>query len=266
MRNWILRDHSDDTLLEAIERNVIEQKVYFASRHPSMDVVVEDDYILVDSKTDSHIHNWIFSTRFIPEDTKPNIERTLKYFKEKKRPFSWMIGPTTPEEELSKTLKEFGLHQVNKSYCMIINLSHFRKRPRYIRGFQVQQVLSKSALFDFKSIINNHHEATGGYFDKLSSLPFHVSDPKKLFVGYLKGEAAIVGELFLGAGIAGIVTHVASGHQKHSRDLIVDLSAKMLSQAKHNGYHYAIVKSQKDHCYFYNQLGFRKYCQFYLYQ
>lgn len=269
MRNWILRDHSDDTLIEAIERNVIEQKMYFASKHPCMDVVVEDDLIIVDSHTNSSLHNWIFSTRWIAEDSKNTIEKSLMYFKEKQRPFSWMVGPTALEDELSEALEGFGLKKIEKFYCMIINLSHFRKRPRYIRGFQVQQVLSKNALRDFESILSTHHRPESmieEYFKKLSSLPFRVTDPKRLFVGYLDNNPAILGELYLGAGVAGLATFVSKNSEGLVRDLTVDLTAKMLSQAKMNGYHYAIVKCAKEHCYFYNQLGFKKYCEFYLYQ
>lgn len=269
MRNWILRDHSDDTLIEAIERNVIEQNIYFASKHPHMEVVVEEDFILVDTHTSSYLCNCIFTIRFIPEDIKEKVEKALNYFKEKNRSFLWIIGPTTDEPEFSKILKDFGLERIKKSYCMMINLSHFKKKPRYIRGFHLQQVLSKRSLEDFKNVMNRCFNMKGDmedYFHKLGHLTFHTSDSKKLFVGYLDEKPVIVSELYLGAGIAGLTVNIDKGCESYTRDLIIDVCAKMLSYAKHQGYHFAMIKAPKEHCYFYNQLGFRNYCRFYYYQ
>ncbi len=269
MRNWLIRDHTDDTLLEAIEKNIIGHNLYFASKHPQMKVLKKDHFILVDTETKSEGYNYVFMTKSDKELQNEDILQPLDYIKKNNRPFTWLIGPTILDEDAKNALSKFGLKKVQDSFCMLINLSHFRKRLSYIRGFHVQQVLSKAGIDEFLKVLKNSGKTSkfiDEYFSKLGSLNLNVSDPVKLYVGYLNNKPAIVGDLYLGNGIAGISTCISSEFEAEKRDLTVDLTSKMLCQAKHQGYHYSVVKALKEQCYFYHQLGFKPYCQFYQYQ
>lgn len=269
MRNWILTEHSDDHLIEAIERNAIEHMLFFASRHPEMYVVVQDDFIVVNTKIASHFFNYVCTSRFVPEDIETRVQKTIDYFKEKNLPFSWIVGPTTPHKELSYILEKLGLKRQERSYCMIMNLHGFRKKPRYIPGLRIQQALTKSGIEDVGQVYANSNaskEYVMEYFSKVSSLAFHSSDPIQLFVGYIDDVPAAVGELYLGAGIAGFKCFVAKSFEDRSKELITDLTIKMLLKAKQQSYQWAVVKCFKEHSHLYNQLGFKKYCEFSRYQ
>ena len=269
MRNWILNDQSDDHLIEAIERNAIEHMLFFASRHPEMYVMVQDDFIVVNTKIASHFFNYVCTSQFIPEDIESRVEKTLQYFEEKKLPFSWIVGPTTPHEELSHVLIKLGLKRREISYCMILNLHGFRKKPRYIPGFRIQQALTKKSIKDVGIVYANSSsskEFISEYFSKISNLAFHSSDPIQLFVGYIHDEPVAVGELYLGAGIAGLKCFVSKKFEKRSKELIFDLTIKMLLKAKQQSYHWAVVKSFKEQTLLFKQLGFKKYCEFNRYQ
>lgn len=268
MRNWTIRDHSDDTLLEAIERNVIEHKTFIASRHPAMKVQIENDLILVDSNTFSDKRNYIFTVKYSPESILLSLKKGLEYFEKNKKPFSFVLGPTLPQDELSKILKDHGLKCSFMDECMIMNLSYFSKKASYIRGFQIHQVLSNRQLKDFEKVLRNstQPEKTEDFFKLLENYSFSSSDPERLFVGYLNNKPVIASELYLGAGIAGLSVFVSKDIFDDSRDFIVDITTKMLLLAKRSGYHYAVVKTVKSFCYFFNQLGFKNYCRFNYYQ
>lgn len=269
MRNWILTDLCDDNLIEAIERNIIEHMLFFASRHPKMDVVMQDDFILVDTNIHSRFFNYVCTTRFVPEDVENRIKRTIRYFKEKGLPFSWLIGPTTSVEVFGRVLEEAGLSKQEQSYCMILNLHNFKKKLRYIPGFRVQQALTKQTIKDvgkLYSTMGQEQEAVLEYFEKVSALAFHGSDPIRLFVGYYHDEPAIVGELYLGAGIAGFRCSVGRDFTAHEKEFVTDLVTKMLLQAKGQGYHWAMIKTLEESCHYYSQIGFKKYCECSRYQ
>lgn len=269
MRNWILTDLCDDNLIEAIERNVIEHMFFFASRHPKMNVVMQDDFILVDTNIASYFFNYVCATRLTPEDIDNRVKRTVAYFQEKSLPFSWIIGPTSSVKTLGGVLEGMGFKNQELSYCMTLNLHNFRKKLRYIPGFRVQQALTKSTIKDVGKIYSTlcqEQEAILEYFDKVSALAFHGSDPIKLFVGYFHEEPAIVGELYLGAGIAGLRCSIDKEYIKYEKEFMTDLVVKMLLQAKQQGYHWAMIKSFKESCHYFHQLGFKTYCELYRYQ
>ncbi|MCH9631453.1 MAG: hypothetical protein S4CHLAM37_14760 [Chlamydiia bacterium] len=265
MRNWILRDQSDDHLIEAIERNSIEHMLFFASRHPEMYVAVKDDFIVVNTKIASHFFNYVCASRFIPENIESRIQKTIEYFKGKDLPFSWVVGPTMPQDMLSDVLTKLGLEKTEQNHCMLLNLHGFRKKARYIPGFRIQQALTKSSIQDVGKVYANgssNKEHIEKYFAKVSKLAFHGSDPIQLFVGYIDEVPAVVGELYLGAGIAGFKCFVAEQFEDRNKELITDLTIKMLLKAREQSYHFAVAKSFKEQCLIYKQLGFKKYCEF----
>lgn len=269
MRNWILRDLCNDNLIEAIERNIIEHHIFFASRHPSMEVITREDFILVDTKIPSCFFNYVYTVRCSPDHIEKRINATIEYFKLQNLPFSWVVGPTTSLELFKPALESLGLEKQEESYCMVIALHELKKRLKYIPGFHVQQALTKSTMEDVGKIyatLRKEKEAIFDYFGKISTLSLRGSDPIRLFVGYLDEQPAIVGELYLGAGIAGLRCSVAQNFKSQEKELMLDLTMKMLFQAKEQGYHFAMVKTFKANCHYFNQLGFQKYCEFVRYQ
>lgn len=268
MRNWILRDHCDDSLIEAIERNVIERIMYFPSRHPKMDVIVEEDLILVDSKMLSSYLNAICPIKFIPEDLSARVKKANSYFKEKKTPYTWFIGPTTPIEFLRKTLISEGLEKKFKMPCLVLNMHLYKAKPNYIPGFRIQHALMPSVLKDFAKVLTSlidPKEEVEHYFEFISSLALHSSDPSRLFVGYLNDVPVIIGELYFGAGLAGINTLVDKNHGSSVKDLVVDMTTKMVKIAKDQGYQYAVATAKQDILPFYQNLGFKRRCDFYFF-
>lgn len=269
MRNWILTDLCDDHLIESIERNTTEHLLFFASRHPKMDVVMQDDFILIDTKIPSYSFNYVCTTRFVPEDIEYRIERTVDYFKQQNLPFSWVIGPTVPLESFGHLLEKQGLFKQEHSSCMTLNLHHLKKKLRYIPHFRVQQALTKRSIKDVGSIyskVYEESEAVMAYFEQVSMLAFHSSDPIRLFVGYFDEKPAIVGELYLGAGIAGMRCKISVDYKEHEKELLTDLVVKMLLQAKEQGYHWAVIQANQAEKPYFSQIGFKHYCEFFRYQ
>lgn len=268
MRNWILRDQCDDHLIEAVERNTIEHMLFFALRHPEMYVAIQDDFTILNTKISSPLLNYVFTSRFIAEDMENRIKRTISYFRDKKLPFSWVIGPTASFDIVSQVLENLGMQKKDSRFSMVMNLHGFRKKARYIPGFRIQQALTRQTLFDVAKVYasaKEFEEPIQEYFTKISSLAFHGSDPIQLFIGYLQEEPVIVGELYFGAGIVGLKTFVAESMQERAKELVTDLIIKMLCKAKEQSYHWASVRSQKEHCPIYDQLGFKSYCEFAIY-
>ena len=132
MRNWILRDLCDDNLIEAIERNAIEHRLFFPSRHPRMQVAMHHDFIVIDTKLASHDLNYACVISGSSQNLDTSIQKTVEYFKEQSLPFSWIIGPTIPVMDIEKKLERVGFGKKEVIYSMTLNLHNFKKKLRYI--------------------------------------------------------------------------------------------------------------------------------------
>lgn len=261
MRNWILRDLGDDQLIEAVERNTLEHLLYLPSRHPLMEVSSKEDWIYVDSLLPCCTLNFLFATKFTKEGLKKKMEEAVDAFRKKQTFFSIIIGPSALIGD-ENGLIGFELKEVNG---YILNLQAFKKRLKYIPGFRIQQALTKATFKDVAKVYDNAFEGKGSfhdYFEKISSLSFHSLDPIKFFVGYLGEKPVIVGELYHGAGIAGLKVASMPIEPSSLKELSVDLVTKMLLQAREQGYHFAKAVPLFEKNTFYEELGFKKYCKF----
>lgn len=265
MRNWILNDLCDDHLIESIERNTMEHLLFFPSRHPMMDVLMQEDFILVDTRIPSHFFNYIYTTRVLPDGLQERIRRTISYFQNRTIPFSWIIGPTISAESFEPFLQQAGLVCRECIYCMALHLQHLQRKLKYIPRFRVQQALTKRSITDVGKVystVQQEQEAVHTYFEKIATLAFHTSDPIKLFVGYFNEEPAVAGEMYLGAGIAGMHCHIAETFMPYEKEFVTDLVMKMLLQAEQQGYHWAVMHALKKDCEYFSQIGFKHYCEF----
>jgi|GEM_PF-1174618 len=268
MRNWILRDLSNDSLLEAVERNTLEHLFFLPSRHPSMDVINDDNLIIVDTKIPSFPLNFACATkRSSQEDLQKKILETNLNFKKNNRDFSWFLGPSFPYGELSSYFKKVGFSTHQMIEVLVHNLTLFSKKLKYIPKFRVQQALGKKTLLEFAEVFSDSFEKKEEitlYFNKVSLLAFHSLDPMKFFVGYLDEVPCICGELFLGAGVAGVKYFVKKQVGELEKELVIDLVTKMFTHAKHQGYHWGAISCldvKKD---YFIDVGFRSLFNYYL--
>ena len=265
MRNWILKDLCDDNLLEAVERNHYENILYLPSRHPQMQVVTQDDLIIVDSEIPSAQLNYVCTTKNLGENIQQKLKKAQVFFEKKSTPFSWIVGPSAFCDEVLDELDRLGYQQKDPMINLILNLNFFSKKLKYIPGFRVQHALTKAAFMDVAKLCgsgSNNPQIIEEYFSKIACLAFHQLDPIKYFVGYLKGEPVVVGELFLGAGLAGMRAFVKDLSQELEKDLYFDLLTKMILVAQQQGYHFATTTCTQEQVVYFEDLGFKKFFEF----
>lgn len=265
MRSWILRDLCDDNLLDAVERNHYENLFYLPSRHPQMQVVTQDDLIIVDSEIPSSHLNYVCTTKNLGENCETKLEKAKRFFEKKSCPFSWIVGPNTSSEIVVSILNQLGFKLSENLVSLLLNLNFFSKKLKYIPGFRVQHALTKATLNDVAKVYGSISKSQGvleNYFSKVSLLAFHQLDPIKYFVGYLKGEPVVVGELFLGAGLAGMRACVVDFLKEQEKDFYFDVITKMVLVAQQQGYHFATTTCTQYLVNYYEELGFKKYCEF----
>lgn len=265
MRNWILRDLCDDNLLEAVERNLFEHFYFLPSRHPKMHVVTEEDLIMIDTHLPSSHLNMICATKNAFENIEKKIEKIHSHFSAKKFEFSWLLGPTGPIDLISHRLFSSGYNLSKVIDAMIINLSVFRKKLKYLPGYRVQQALTKATILDVAKVYSKkytHYKDITSYFEKISNLAFHTLDPMRFFIGYLDKEPLIVGEIYFGAGLAGLKIICQKEDSEKRKDYIMDIIVKMILVAQQQGYHFATITVEKELYTCAEELGFKKYCEF----
>jgi hypothetical protein len=266
MRSWILRDLCDDNLLDAVERNHYENLFYFPSRHPQMQVITQDDLIIIDSEMPSSALNYVCTTKNLAENYEKKLEKAEDFFKNKESACSWVIGPSSASDGVLKALHQLGHNKTEHLVTLLLNLNFFSRKLKYIPGFRVQHALTKATLCDVAKVYGsfvNTPDILERYFLKISSLAFHQLDPMRYFIGYLKQQPVVVGELFLGAGLAGMRVVVDKNLEDQEKDLSFDVITKMILVAQQQGYHFAVTTSVLDKASIYEELGFKKYCEFY---
>jgi hypothetical protein len=265
MRSWILRDLCDDNLLDAVERNHYENLFYLPSRHPQMQVVTLEDLIIIDSEIPSFHLNYVCTTKTLNNNCEKKLEKAKNFFECKNSKFSWIVGPNTSCDSVISCLNRLGYKQSEHLVSLLLNLNYYSKKLKYIPGFRVQHALTKATLIDIAKVYGNaskSHESLQNYFSKVSSLAFHQLDPIKYFVGYFKGEPVVAGELFLGAGLAGMRAVVVDSLGQQEKDFYFDVITKMILVAQQQGYHFATTTCAQSQRGYYEDLGFKKCCEF----
>jgi GNAT superfamily N-acetyltransferase len=197
------------------------------------------------------------------------IDETVEYFKSRKLPVQWSIGPSTRPVDLGEHLQAHGFTKVSDTPGMAVELESLNEDLSEPSGFTIKPVKDVEMLKDWI------HVGTGGFglkrstsellFDIESELGFGEHLPRRSYVGYLNGKPVSCSLLLLTSGAAGLFC-VATLPEARRRGIGALISLAPLKEAREMGYKVGVVHSSQMGYGVYRRLGFEDYCKIGLYR
>jgi hypothetical protein len=111
----ILRNHSASEIMEAIEANYIEYFTHYWNKikdPPDVDIYVGPDMVRIYTGLPYAIYNQVTRVKFEEEDVERKVAKVIDFFRQRDRPFYWVIGPSTKPENLGDILIDQGLSKI----------------------------------------------------------------------------------------------------------------------------------------------------------
>ena len=262
----ILRDHSKNKIIEAIENNPLGFFLLTPPKHPRYEINVMDDMISFTTGLNHPLGNWILNIRFNGQNVESRITENMKFYREKELSMNWWVTPSSTPENLLSLLENAGL-QVPKEGApgMACDL-------RDLTEDHLEKALNKFQIKVTKVTSDNNLKLWGKVFQEGFSLPDTITEMflnlfKLLESSYLDNYIAIFQEqpvaiasvLYYG-GIAGTF-NVATLPGYRGQGIGTTITLVPLIDAKKNGYEIAWLESSEMGVNLYKRIGFQEYCR-----
>jgi GNAT superfamily N-acetyltransferase len=195
-------------------------------------------------------------------DTAAFVERTLAFFRSRGTPaITWWFSPGQPPSEWAPYLQAHGFRFDNNTPGMALDLDILSAEHRLPPGLEIAVVEDDAALGVWMDVF------TQGYpIPPEMKAPFHalMADlglglPMRNYLGTLDGLPVATSNLYLGAGVAGVM-FVATLPAARGRGIGAALTLAPLYDAHRLGYHAAILQSSEIGYPIYRRLGFQHLC------
>ena len=264
----------DTNLARALEENWYGVVAQWAFKPPRM--VYEDRFLKrVFTGYPSTVYNRIFLAQLTPENMEKKINENIEYFKSRKTPFSWWVGPTSKPTDLGLHLEVQGLSHESKEHkdrtCMTVELDSLNKALPKPVGLEIEFVEDRPALNKWVSTlvhgfggedINNRIKL---WKDAESSLGFDPGLQRFRYLGYLDGKPVSTSLMYLGAGVAGIYC-VATLPEARRKGIGTEMTLHPLKMAYDMGYKVGVLGTSDIGYGVYNRIGFKEYWKMSVYE
>ena len=259
----ILGDVSVSALGSAIEANLWE---FGAHLGQSSQVELHDqiDMLWYATGIASPMLNGVLRTQLAPGETDVRIKVTLDYFRSRKLPLIWWIGPSTRPADLGQHLEAHGFTLWADMLGMAIDLAALKGRslsPSHLIIKPVEDIETlREWAHPFAVTFGFPVSTVSTFCDLFVSLGLGQHLPLHHYVGCLKGNPVACSSMFLGAGVVGIY-NVATVPDERKQGIGAGLTLEPLYMARRMGYRIGILHSSPMGFNMYRRIGFEEYCK-----
>ncbi len=259
----ILEDFSVSALIRAIEANLWE---FCAHLGQSSQVELHDriDMLWYATGIASPMLNGVLRTQLAPGETDARIEVTLDYFRSRKLPLMWWIGPSTQPVDLDKHLESHGFTLRADMLGMAIDLVALKEclpSPPHLTIKPVEDIETLREWAHLFAVTFGFPDSTVSTFcDLFAGLGLGQHLPLHHYVGWLKGDPVACSSMFLAAGVAGIY-NVGTVADERGQGIGAALTWEPLCKARKMGYRIGILHSSQVGSSVYRRIGFEEYCK-----
>jgi GNAT superfamily N-acetyltransferase len=246
-------------ILKAFEANLWDRAAFLPRARK--DAVVEDsaDLLLVNSGLPSADFNTIGKSSLHPRFGSDRAEAAIKHFKDKKLPFTWIIGPLSGHGAMEPTLKSFGLACPEDQWVMVMSLDTVNIPGAVPGGLDVKRVSNAAQVEHFADVLTAATPADENiktfYTDTKDAITAPAS-PLRLYVGYIGGEPVAVLEAFSAHGILNLYT-MSSLASVRGKGYTAGLMLTALKDAKKAGLRLASLQTPEAGRAAYERFGFK---------
>jgi GNAT superfamily N-acetyltransferase len=259
MNDAILQNFSPTSLIAAIDANEIAYNHMF-SHLPGAELYDEVDLFWMASGIPVSLFNGILLSHTTEKALGPAIERVLTYFRERKLPFNWHVGPGTQPRNIREILPLYGIRHDENEPGMALDLRNLNEEVAINADLEVVPVTNDALLLQWlrtwgfpvpEEIISHCFRAYAPLYGE--------SQPLRFYLGLLAGRPVATGALFEGAGVAS-VQHIVTIPEVRRQGVGAAITLAVLREIRALGYRASVLRASPDGINIYRRLGFREYC------
>jgi GNAT superfamily N-acetyltransferase len=260
-----IRDNfPENEMAGVIEENFIKFRTIF--QHLAGAKLIEcPDLLWIDSGFPCPTWNGVLQARL---SSLSRIDDIQNYFRSKKLPMSWWVGPGTRPADLGSRLKTRGFIHVEDFPGMAIDLWAFTEDFAMPGGLSIKPVCNLKDLTNFTYVVKTGFQLPYPCARALLKLFCHLSrEQPSLFYHYLgifNGKPVATSSLFFAAGVAGIYL-VCTAPGVRGRGFATAMTLAAMRKAAELGCRVVILRASQMGEGMYRRIGFREYCKLGLY-
>jgi GNAT superfamily N-acetyltransferase len=246
-------------IADALERNQWEFICAFAAVQ-GVEIVDDDRVLRVATGVPSPLFNPVLRANVAPSELDALIEESRAWYRARRVPWSWYVGPASHPPSLGTELERHGFAKVTEPPGMAADLATLdsldpgapvtiervgdrRAVDAWFAVFAPAFELSKAAASAFRDLI-----VAGGLGDDA---------PMRNYLAFEGGNAVATGSLVAAAGVGGIY-NIAVRADRRGRGIGRAMTFRLMQEAAALGYRVSILWSTAAGMPVYRRLGFQE--------
>jgi GNAT superfamily N-acetyltransferase len=246
-------------IADALERNQWEFIRGFAAV-PGVEVLDDEHSLRVATGVPSPLFNPVLRATVPQEDVKALVDDAREWYRRRRLPWSWYVGPASGPGRLAPELERRGFAKVTEPPGMAATLANVDELDPNV-PLVVERVLDRAMVDEWFSVFAPAFElsraAASAFRDLIVAGGFGDDAPMRNYVGYVGGEPVATGSLVPAAGVGGIY-NIATRASRRGRGIGRTITWSLMCEAAALGYAVAILWSTTAGLPVYQRLGFQE--------
>jgi GNAT superfamily N-acetyltransferase len=251
---------SRDEIADLADDNLATHFGYVQARVPGMRVW-QRDLVAVDCGMPCDTFNAVCRARLRGEDVSARVQDVVRWFAERRHPFSWWHGPADRPADLADHLTRAGLEPAESELAMAVRLQDV-PAPAPSTRWTIVRADTSVRILDFARINaanrNPPDQAVVDFYAAATPLLVQPESPLQLFVAYWDDEPVATVEVTRTPGVLGVynVSTIAAYRRRGIASDLIKFALRATAQADSA---VAILQAAPNAASVYERLGFTSY-------
>ncbi|MFX0046619.1 MAG: GNAT family N-acetyltransferase [Candidatus Hermodarchaeota archaeon] len=207
--------------------------------------------------------NGVIDNHISSENAMKKIKENITFFKKRRVPFLWVLGPSSTPKNMGELLIKNGFI-IDKLQGMAYNLKILNTERELLNKTEIIKVESMDNLKVWNDIILTGFEfpkeiRSDFFFEAFSFILLNNRASASAFLAYYDGNPVASSLVLYKAGVAGIHM-VTTLEEARGNGIGTAITLAPLKEAKKLGYETAILHSTEMGLNMYKRMGFKEYC------
>lgn len=246
---------SSTFLLDGMEKNLYLQMTYFIPFTKAMELKVEDCAILSSDVEDDGF-NYILKTKFSNENIQEKIEKVKEFYRAKKVPYSWWVGPQDTPSNLKEVLINYGFLPKEYDYGMYLPLEKYTSKKKQTLAIKrVETTKDLETFFHIYEQISGSREAYDTIFSKIPASSYASPAPYSFYLGYNDQKPVVSGVSVISDQSIGIY-YIMTIPEERRKGWATQMMEFILQKALDEKMQFAFLQASTQGRHVYSQMGF----------
>jgi len=249
----------DTTIADRADANFVVHATWVVERTAGMARPPLPDLVVADSGLPCDTFNFVCRARLDAARAPAAAAEAVAYFAERRRPFSWWVGPADRPNGLGAVLEAVGLEAAEGELAMALPLAERPEDPGAVRGLEVRRVRTPEELETFATLSAANWTPPDphvlAFYRLAAAALLATGSPQWLYLGYVEGAPVATAEATVAGGTAGLY-NIATRPAYRGRGIGSTMTWRPLYDARERGCDLAVLQAAPDGVSIYRRLGF----------